>query len=160
MSSNLFVMERIGADTEYLDIVAPAGVYNGNVVNITGRNANGTYQVSAPTAITNNSLLMVLHEDLGYNAEYVNMDDVTFATGAILRAAVLKVGNQVAIPVANVTATATVEADAFLIPDASALKIECVSSLGGTESLALVVEGTFVKAGVTLVRARVIKAQV
>ena len=160
MASNLIVMERIGADTQYIDIVAPAGVYNSNLVKLGTRNANGTYQASAPTAITNDSLAMVLHEDLGYNVEYVNMGDITFTTGGILRAAILRLGDEIAFPVANVVATTAVVAGAYLIPDATTLPLECVASLGGTESFAMIVESTFTKSGVSMLRARVIKAQV
>lgn len=158
MASNLIVMEKIGADTSYVDIVAPSGIYNSNLVQLSTRNANGTYAVSAPSGITDKSLVMVLHEDLGYNSEYVNMDDITFASGDILRAAHLREGDEIALPVANVLATATVQADAYLIPDATNLPLECVSSLGGTEAFAMVITGTFTKAGVSMLRARVIEA--
>jgi len=156
--SNLIVLDRIGADAKYVDVVCPSGAYNGDIVVLGDRNSNGTYDVAAPSAVTDRGMAMILHEDLGYNSEYVNMGDVTFSSGDIVRALILEKGDEISLPVGNITATVTVAVDNILVPDAGALPLESLADFAGTEVLGLKVESLYTKAGVSMARLRVVEA--
>ena len=157
--SNLIVLDRIGADAQIVDVVCPANAYNGDIVVLGDRNTNGTYDVAAPTAVTDEGMAIILHEDMGYNAEYVNMDDVTFATGAIVRAYIPRLGDQISIPVGNITATVAVAVDNILVPDAGALPLESLAAFAGTEVLGFKVETLYTKAGISMARLRCVKTE-
>lgn len=157
--ANLMVLTNIPDDAQYVTISAPASTLNGYLYVLGAKAASGVYAAATPAAITDLNVVMVAAVCLPYAAETVE-NDFTIATGDTVRALVPSLGMEVAIPVANVTATATVAAGAFVIIDASTGKPECVASLGGTESLAFKVTGTFTKAGVAMFNMRCIKAQV
>jgi hypothetical protein len=157
--SNLIILDRIGADAQIVDVVGVSGIYNGDIVTLGTRNANGTYTVAAPTAVTDTGMAIILHEDLGYNAEYVNMDDVTFAAGDILRAYIPRLGDQISIPVGNITATVAVAVGNILVPGAGALPLESLADFAGTEVLGFKVETLYTKAGVAMARLRCVKTE-
>ena len=137
--SNQIVLNRVAGDATIYDVVAPADLKNGHIVVLGSRNSDGTYDVAAPTAITDLGMVMVLAVPLSYDADK-SQNDYVIATGEVVRAYVPYVGMQVSVPVANITATAPVAADAFVIPDAAATKPECVAALGGTEAIAYIVD--------------------
>ncbi len=155
--ANLMVLTNIPADAQYVTIAAPASTSNGYLYTLGAKASTGIYAAATPAAITDKNVVMVAAVCLPYAAETLE-NNYTIATGESVRALVPRVGYEVAIPVANVTATATVAAGAFIIIDAETGKPECVSSLGGTESLAFKVTGTFTKAGVAMFNMRCILA--
>jgi hypothetical protein len=157
--SNLIVLDRIGADAQYIDVVCPNGAYNGDIVVLGDRNANGTYNCAAPNAVTDLGMAIIVHEDLGYKVEDVNMNSITFTAGTIVRALIPKLGDQISIPVGNVTATASVIKDRILVPDAGALPLESLADFAGTEVQGWKVEGIYSKAGVSLARIRCVKTE-
>lgn len=151
--ANLMVLTNIPDDAQYVTISAPASTSNGYLYTLGAKAASGVYAAATPAAITDLNVVMVAAVCLPYAAETVE-NDFTIGTGDNVRALVLRTGYEVAIPVANVTATTAVAAGAFIIIDAGTGKPECVASLGGTESLALKVTGTFTKAGVAMFNMR------
>lgn len=157
--SNLIVLDRIGADAQYIDVICPNGAYNGDCIVLGDRNSNGTYTVAAPNAVTDVGMAIILHEDLGYNAEYVNMGDVTFTAGTIVRALIPKLGDQISIPVENITATVSVIKDRILVPDAGALPLESLADFAGTEVQGWKVEEIYSKAGTSMARIRCVKTE-
>jgi hypothetical protein len=157
--SNLIVLDRIGADAQYVDVICPSGAYNGDIVVLGDRNANGTYNSAAPSAVTDLGMAIIVHEDLGYNAEYVNMGDVTLTAGTVVRALIPRLGDQISVPVGNVTATQTVVKDRILVPDAGALPLESLADFAGTEVMGWKVEEIYSKIGVSLARLRCVKTE-
>lgn len=154
--ANLMVLTNIPADAQYVTIAAPASTSNGYLYTLGAKASTGIY-AATPSAITDMNVVMVAAVCLPYEAETLE-NNYTIATGEPVRALVPRVGYEVAIPVANVTATTAVAAGAFVIIDAGTGKPECVASLGGTESLAFKVTGTFTKAGVAMFNMRCILA--
>lgn len=155
--ANLFILDRVSEGAHYYDAVAPATVTNGNFVVLGAEGTDGTYTVAAPAAITDLGMCIVCNPNIAYAAETVE-NDVTIATGEVIRVRVPQVGDKESYPVANFTATATVTAGHYVIPDAAALKGEAVSSLGGTESIVYIIDRIFTKAGVSMAQIRCIKA--
>ena len=153
--ANIMVLTNIPDDAQYVTIAAPADVVNGYLCVLTTKASTGIYTAATPAAITDKDVVMVAAVCLPYAAETLE-NNYTIATGESIRCLVPRVGYEVAIPVANVTATATVAAGAYVIIDAATHKPECVSSLGGTESLIFKVTGTFTKAGVSMFNMRCI----
>ncbi len=157
--ANLMVFTNVPNDAQYVNVVAPAGTYNGYLVELGAKAANGTYAASTPAAITDLNVVMIATVCLPYGVEVLE-NDYVIETGEVVRALVPRIGYEVAIPVANILATVPVVAGAFVIIDAGESKPEAASALGGTESLAFKVTGTFTKAGVAMANLRCIKAQV
>lgn len=155
--SNQIVLQKVSGEATIFDVVAPAGVKNGNFVSLGNRNSNGTYACAAPAAITDKEIVMVLSVPLSYAADKAQ-NDYVIATGEVVRAYVPYKGMVVSIPVANITATVAVAKDAFVIPDAAALKAEAVAALGGTESVAFVVDEVYTEFGVSMAKLRCVVA--
>jgi len=158
--ANLFILNKVKATAHYVDIVAPATVTNGNIVVLgTQVSADKTYAVAANAAVTDTGMVIVCNPNLPYAAETVENDTV-IATGEIVRARVVELGDVESYPVANITATVALAVGKFVVPKATALKMECVNAVAGTESLVYVLEELFTKAGVAMAKLRCIKAQV
>jgi hypothetical protein len=155
--ANLTILNKIGATDPIVDVVAPAGVTNGNLVVLGTQNADKTYACAAPAAITDKSIAIVAAVPLSYEVEKTE-NDYTIATSEVVRAYIPVLGRVMSFPVANFTATATAEAGHYVIPDASALKAEIVAALGGTESVAWIIDEAFTKCGVAMIKIRCIKA--
>jgi hypothetical protein len=155
--ANQIILDKIGANDPIFNIVAPASCANGYFVALGTLGTDGTYTVAAPAAVTTKGIVMVLEVPLSYQAEYTE-NDFVIATGAVCRAYAPVVGRKVSIPVSNITATATVQAGAYIVPDAGAMKPECLATLGGTEEVIYVVESVYTKAGVSMAKIRCIKA--
>ena len=154
--ANLNELTKVSMGAHYFDVLAPAGLVAGNAVELLTINTDGTYDVQAPTAITTKEIGIAVPVTLPYEADTVE-NDYVIATGEVTRVIVPEVGQKLGFPVANFTATATVEAGNYIILDAGALKMECVSSLGGTESVIYTIDKTYTKAGVSMVQIRCIK---
>lgn len=155
--ANLIVLNKVGSDDPIFDIVAPAGVTNGNLVVLGTQNSNKTYQCAAPAAITDNGIVIVAAVPLSYEDEKTE-NEYSIATGEVVRAYAPVEGRVMSFPTANFTATATATAGHYVIPDAAALKAEIVDTLGGTESAVWVIDEAFTKAGVSMIKIRCIKA--
>jgi len=157
--ANLAIATNFPATTKYFSVTAPASTVNGHFLALTTKGTDGVYAAATPAAITSPSLVMAFAVCLPYAAETVE-NDYTIATGEVIRCFAPELGLEYAIPVANVTATTPVVAGAYVIPTATAHIGNCVASLGGTESVAFIITGTFTKAGVAMFNMRCIKAQV
>jgi hypothetical protein len=154
--ANLMILTKVPADMQYVTVTAPASTVNGHFIKL-GTKTAGVYAGATPTAITNLDLVLAAAVCLPYGAEVVE-NDYTIATGEKIRGLVPAVGVEVAIPVANVTATTAVVAGAFVIPTVNAGIANCVASLGGTESKAFQITDLFTQAGVAMLNMRCIKA--
>lgn len=155
--ANLMILSKVKATAHYADCVAPAGVTNGNFVALGVQNADKTYACAAPAAITSNGVNIVCDIPISYEVEKLE-NDFTIATGAIIRTRTPEIGDVECYPVANFTATVAAAAGKFIIIDAAALKGEIVAALGGTESLAYIIDEVFTKAGVSMLKMRCIIA--
>ena len=154
--ANLNILTKVSSGAHYYDVIAPAGLVAGNAVEILTINTDGTYDVQAPTAITTKGVAISVPVTLPYEAD-VEQNDYAIATGEITRVLVPEVGQKIDFPVANFTATVAVAATKFIILDAGALKMECVNALGGTESIAFMVDKVYTKAGVSMAQIRCIQ---
>lgn len=155
--ANLMVLTNVPDDAQYVTIAALASTSNGYIYTLGAKASTGVYTPATPLAITDINTVIAAAVCLPYTAETLE-NDYVIATGENIRALVPKVGYEIAIPVANVTATTAVAAGAYVIIDAGTGKPECVASLAGTESLVFIVTGTFTKAGVAMFNMRCIKA--
>jgi hypothetical protein len=159
MASNLIIANNIKATARYETVVAIANTYNGYIVSLGAISAQGLFTVTAPASVADDSMVMILHESLGYEAQNVSMADVTFSTGDNLRVVIPEVGDRVSIPVANVTATDTLAVGSYVVPNAGAMPMESLDNLAGTESLVYKAEKLFTHAGVSMVQLRCIRTQ-
>jgi hypothetical protein len=136
-----------------VDVVAPAGVKNGNIVVLGAQNSNKTYACAAPAAVTDAGMVFVAEVPLSYGAEKTE-NEFVIATGAVIRTIVPYVGFVASIPVANITATVAVAATKTVVPNAAGLPMECLNAPAGTEVLQFVVDEVFTKAGVSMAKIR------
>lgn len=155
--ANLIVLNKVSATTPVFDVVAPASYANGYLAVLGARGTNGTYAVTAPAAITDLEMVMVLAVPLSYEADYVE-NDYVIATGEVVRAYAPYVGFSVSVPAANITASVALAAEKFVIPVAGSGKMESANALGGTESVAFVIDKLYTKSGVSMAQIRCIKA--
>jgi hypothetical protein len=155
--ANLTILNKVSGNASIFDVVAPAGLTNGNVVVLGTQATNKTYACAAPAAVTDNGMVLVATVSLPYEVEKLE-NDYTIATGEIVRTYVPYVGMVVSIPVANVTATAALAVGKVVVPKAGALKMECLAAPAGTEVLIFNIDEMFTKAGVAMVKLRCIKA--
>ncbi len=158
MASNLMELQKIKATQHVVDVVAVNGLYNGNVVVLGTRGSDGTYSVAAPTGVAVEGMVLVADIGLSYEAEKM-MNDKVIATGEVVRAYVMELGNVISIPVANVTATSALAVGKVVVPKANALPMECLAALAGTEVLAFIIEALYSKAGVAMVKLRCIRTE-
>lgn len=154
--ANLFILNKVKATAHYVDVVAPAGVTNGNIVVLGAQNADHTYAVTANSAVINQGMAIVCNVNLPYGVE-VTENETVIATSDIVRARIVELGDVESYPVANVTATVALAVGTFVVPKATALKMECLSAAGGTETLVYKLEELYTKAGVPMAKLRAIK---
>ena len=159
MANNLFILQKTGASAHYVDVVAPAGVTNGNIVVLGTQASDKTYACAANTAVTNTGMAIVCNPNIPYGAEVVE-NDTTIATSEIIRARIPALGDVESYPVANITANVALEVGKIVVPKKEQLKMECLNAAVGDESLVYVIDELFTKAGVSMVKIRCIKAQV
>ncbi len=157
--ANLFILQKVSANAHYVDVVAPAGVTNGNIVVLGTQASDKTYACAANAAVTDAGMVIVCNPNLPYGAEVVE-NDTTIATGEIVRARFVSIGDVESYPVANVTATVALAVGKIVVPDATELKMECLNAAAGTEQIVYVIDELFTKASVPMVKIRCIKAQV
>jgi hypothetical protein len=157
--SNLIVLNKIPATSHWVDIVAPASCANGYIVKLGTQNSTTKcYAAAAPAAVTDKGMAVVLSVPLSYEAQYTE-DDYTIATGDILRAYKMQVGDVVSIPQANITATAALTVGYVVVPVAGAQKMACLTAVAGTEVLVFIIDELYTKAGVSMAKIRCILAQ-
>lgn len=157
MANNLVLIPKQRATQHFVDAVIPASSVGGGFLTLGALGTDGTYTTAAPSGIADLGMVLLVPVCLPYGAE-VEEKDYVLATGAVERATFVEKGDEYDIPVENITATVAVAADAYLIPDASAIKPECVDTLGGTEAIVLKITKTFTKAGQSYARGLVVKA--
>ena len=150
-------MCKISKDATILTLVAPANTVNGSLLNVTTRQSNGTYSAAAPSAVTLTDLALVMAVPLSYEAEYTQ-NDFTIATGDLVRAYVPYKGMVVTIPQANITATVALAVGKVVVPDAGEVKMECLASAGGTETVVFEIEELPTIKGVASAKLRCVKA--
>jgi hypothetical protein len=155
--ANLIVLNKVSKSATYFDVVAPASYANGYLATLSTINTDGSYDCAAPAAITDLGIVMILAVPMDYNAEHVE-NDYTIETGEIVRAIVPYRGMVVSIPTANITAGVAIAAGAYVIPVAGAGKMTSAAALGGTESVAFIVDSVYTKSGVSMTQLRCIKA--
>ena len=157
--SNQIILSRVGADDPIVNIVAPSGVKNGNLIVLGAQNdTTKVYAAAANGAITDKSFALVMAVPLPYGAEKTE-NEYEIATSEVVRAFIPVVGRVYSFPVANVKAApaSAVAKGKYLFPDAAALPMDCNTAVGGTESVAFYIDEVFTKAGVSMVKARCIK---
>lgn len=155
--ANLVILDKVGATDAIYDIVAPAGLSNGNLVVLGAQASNGTYACAACNTIADKSMVLVASVPLSYQVEYTE-NDYTIETGGIERAYAPVVGRKYSFPVSNFTATVPAAVGKYVIPQANELKMEIVNDLGGTETVAFIIDKVFTKVGVSMMTIRCIKA--
>lgn len=158
MASNLMILKRVGANSHYVNVALPAGMYNGYAVGLGVKNSDGTYASAAATAVTQKSVVILADEAISYEAEKL-MNDKVFATGEIGRCLVLSKGDVITVPQANIVATNALAAAKFVTIKANSLPMECIDALGGTEQLSFVIESLYTKSGVLVADLRCIQTE-
>jgi len=156
--ANLFIENKVKANAHYMDVAAPADVTNGNIVSLGTQASDKTYACAANTTVADSGMAIVCNPNLPYGAEVVE-NDTTIATGEVIRARIVELGDVESYPVANYTATSALVVGKFIVPKAGALKMECLASVVGTEAVVYVIEELYTKAGVAMVKIRCIKTQ-
>jgi hypothetical protein len=151
-------LQRIKATQHIFDISAPAGLYNSNVVTLGARATDGTYSVAAPVSTADVGMVVVADIGLSYEIEK-KMKDKVIATGEIVRAYMMELGNKIGVPVANILATSALAVGKVVVPKAANLQLECLASLEGSEVLAFVIESLYTKNGNAMVLLRCIKTE-
>ena len=159
MANNLFILNKVKATAHYVDVVAPDGVTNGNIVVIGTQASDKTYACAANGAVTDTGMAIICNPNLPYGAEVLE-NDTPITTGEIVRARIVELGDVESYAVATVTATVALAQNKIVAPKATTLKMECLAAAGGTESIVYIIDELFTKAGVPMVKIRCIKAQV
>jgi hypothetical protein len=155
--ANLINLDKVKASTTIFDIVAPASYANGYLATVTTINTDGSYDCTAPVAITDLGMVVVLAVPLSYEAQYVE-NDYTIAIGEIVRGYVPYSGMVFAVPAANITASVTLAAGKYVIPVAGTGKMESANDLGGSEAVAFIINQLYTKSGVSMAELRCVKA--
>lgn len=154
--ANLFILQKVSATAHYVDVVAPAGTTNGNILVLGTQASDKTYASAANGAVTDKGMVIVCNPNLPYGAEVVD-NDTTIATGEIVRCRIVELGDVESYPVANITATVALAQNKIVVPKATALKMECLAAFAGTEVIGYIIDELFTKAGVPMVKLRAIK---
>jgi len=155
--ANLTILDKVSATASIYDVVALAGAEVGNILVLDTRQADGTYVVTANTAVTDNGMVMLLQVNLPYGAEVLE-NDYVIPTGSIQRSYVPYEGMVVSIPVANITATSTLAVGSVVVPKAGVVKPECLASAVGTERVIFEIDSLYTKTGVAMAKLRCVKA--
>jgi len=151
------ILNKVSATATNYAIKCASVLEQGNF-GVMGRpDASGVRTVTAPGAITTANVVVHLSVPLVYDANK-SENDFKLEIGEIGRAYVPYQGMGFCIPVANILATVAVAKDAHVIIDATSFVPECVASLGGTESIAFIVEDVFTDNGVSMAQLLCIKA--
>ena len=156
--ANLLIMKKVGATAHYIDLVAPAGLENGNVVVIGAKQSDSTYACSANTAVTDDGMALIVDVALPYEVEK-EQNDYVIATGEVVRGLIVSEGDIIDIPQANITATSALAANKVVVPDAAALPMECLASANGDESIIFNIDALYTKNSIAMASLRCIKVQ-
>ena len=149
------IMANVSMGATYYAIDC-ASVLEQGYIGVLGKpDADGVRPVTAPVAITDLGLVIHVSVPIEYEANKAQAD-FTLTIGEVGRSIVPYVGLELVIPDANIT-NATVEGQ-YVIPVAGAFKMAAAAALGGTESLAFVVDDKITDYGVAMTAIRCIKA--
>ena len=155
--ANQIVINKMSANATIFDVVAIAGTVNGSLLAVGAQNSNKTYVVTAPAAVTDNDVVIVLQSTVSYDASKGD-NDYVIATNDVVRGYVPYIGMVVTIPQANITATVAIAKNKIVVPDAGEVKMECIDAVGGTEAVVFVVDEIPTVNGVASAKLRCIKA--
>jgi len=155
--ANQITINKVSKDATIVTLVAPASTVNGSLLAVGSKNTDGTFAAAAPAAVTDTNVALVATPTDSYEAEKVD-NDFVIATSALVRAYIPYVGFTITVPVANITATAAITKDYVVVPKASAVKMECLATVAGTEAVVFTVEELLTENGVASVTLRCIKA--
>lgn len=154
--ANLFILQKVGANAHYVDVVAPAGTTNGNILVLGTQAIDKTYASAACGAVTDVGMVVVCNPNLPYSVETLENDTV-ISTGEIVRCRVVELGDVESYPVSVITATVALAVGKIVAPKATALKTECLAAFAGTEIMGWIIEELFTKAGVPMCKLRAIR---
>jgi len=154
--SNQIVLNNISATASIKNVVAPVDTVNGGILVLGAQNADKTYAGTAPVAVTDKSMVIVLEVPFSYEVEKLE-NDFVIATGSTIRGYVPELGDAISIPVANVTATVALAVGNVVVPKATTIKQECLAAFAGTEILGFIIDELYTKAGIPMVKIRCIK---
>lgn len=149
------ILTNVHMGATYYAIDCASGLKQGYIGVLGQPDSNQVRPITAPAAITDLGLVVHVSVPLDYDADKTQADFV-LEVGKVGRAIVPYVGMEIAIPDANING-ATV-AGQFVIPAAAAFEMGAAVALGGTESLAFVVDKKFSDYGVEMSLLRCIKA--
>ena len=156
--SNLVIGTKVGANDPIVDVVCPADTVGGGILVLGDRNADGTYEGAANAAVTDQEMVLISPVCLPYGAEDTE-HDYDIVAGGVERGYVPVKGRKYSVPVANITATNAIAVDAYVVPDAGEIQMECLDALGGTETVQFKIVNLFAKAGVNYAMLLCIKDQ-
>lgn len=157
MASNLTELRKLSATATFVDIVAPAGLYAGDVYVLGTQASNKTYACAVCGAVTDLGMVVAIPVALPYEASKVEKDYVV-ATNEVVRAVVPYVGLTIGLAVANITATSALAVGKVVVPNASAAPMECLASIAGTEVLVFEIDALYTLSGVAMASIRCIRA--
>jgi hypothetical protein len=156
-NSGQIVLNKVSSTCPIFDITAPASTINGHILLLGTQASNKVYAASAPVAVTDKEMVIVLEAPFNYAAELTE-NEAVIATGQTIRAYVPYKGMVVSIPVANITATAALAVDKVVVPVAGNAKMECLAAPAGTEVLIWNIDELYTKSGVAMCKIRCILA--
>lgn len=154
------ILNKVSSTCPIYDIKCASVLNQGNLVVLGTQDMTselGVYTVAAPAAITDSGMVIVACVALNYEAEKVE-GDYSLAIGEIGRAYQPYVGMVVTVENAQLTATVPAAVGKYVIPDASAVKMEIVNAAGGTESVVFIIDEVTTINGVAASKIRCIKA--
>lgn len=149
------IMANVSMGATYYAIDCASVLEQGYIGVLGQPDSDGVRPVTAPAAITTLGLVVHVSVPMEYDADKAQAD-FSLAIGEVGRAIVPYKGMELVIPDANIL-NATVKGQ-FVIPDAGEFKMEAAAALGGTESLAFVVDDKITDYGVAMSVLRCIKA--
>jgi len=149
------IMANVSMGATYYAIDCASVLEQGYIGVLGQPDDNGVRTVTAPAAITDLGLVMHVSVPLEVEASK-DQNDFQLEIGEVGRAIVPYVGMEIAIPDANITGDTT--EGGYVIPAAAAFEMAAAATLGGTESIAFVVDDKITDYGVAMSVLRCVKA--
>ena len=149
------IMANVSMGATYYAIDCATALEQGHIGVLGQPDDNGVRTVTAPAAITDLGLVMHISVPLTVDASEAQAD-FQLEVGDVGRAIVPYVGMEIAIPDANITG-ATTEGQ-YVIPAVGEFEMAAAALLGGTESIAFVVDDKITDYGVAMSVLRCVKA--
>ena len=158
--SNLVLLTKVGSSDSIESVVAFDGLRGGNLVVLGARNANGTFPITAPVAVTDQKMVLVAPVCLPYSDTQME-HDYQIEAGNVERAYVPVKGRVYGVPVINITATDPVAVGNFVVPQAGNAEMESLqaANLAGNETVQFEIIQLFAKAGVNYASLLCVKSE-